>query len=151
MTNEAIKKFYRDGKWLLSNGEFKNFEEDYDTTYTSSLSLMVENLLTLRSLNELIYEKFAFQTLQVHSYQLMRQPISRPTLADAAIRYLQDDIIIKSSKKYLQPLINEEFDYPYTLLKVTKDLQYEICNSNSCFASVKSLEELKTKLKQAMN
>ena len=151
MTNEAIKKYYRDGKWLLSNGEFKNFEEDYDTTYTSSLSLMVENLLTLRSLNEPIYEKFAFQTLQVHSYQLMRQPISRPTLADAAIRYLQDDIIIKSSEENLQPLINEEFEYPYILLKVTKDDKYEICNSHSCFASEKSLEDLKAKLNQIAN
>ncbi len=148
LTNEAIKRYYRDGKWLLSNGEFKNFEEDYDMTYTSSLSLMVQNLLTLRSLNEAIYEKFAFQTLQVHSYQLMRQPISRPTLTDAAIRYIKDDTIIKSKEVNLKALIKEDFSYPYTLLKVTRDENFEICSNSVCFATVTTLKELKERIEK---
>ena len=143
LSNKAIKKYYRDGMWLVSDGEFKDFEKDFDTTYPSSVSIMVENLLTLRSLNEAIYEKFAFQTLQVHSYNLMRQAISRPKLADCAIRYLKDDIIIKSNIKNLEPLISESFSYPYTLLKVTKSEQYEICNNRACFAVAKDLDELK--------
>lgn len=91
LTNEAIRKYYRDGKWLISDGEFQSFELDVDNSYSSALALMVQNLLTLRSLSKSIYEKFAFQTLQVHSYDLMRQAISRPTLADAAIRYLKPE------------------------------------------------------------
>ncbi len=91
LTNEAIRKYYRDGKWLISDGEFKRFEVDVDNSYSSALALMVQNLLTLRSFSKSIYEKFAFQTLQVHSYDLMRQAISRPTLADAAIRYLKPE------------------------------------------------------------
>ena len=146
LANEAIKRFYRNGRWLISDGEFKNFDNDYDSTYVSSVSLMVQNLLTLRSLSENIYEKFAFQTLQVHSYNLMRQAISRPTLVDAAIRYIKDDKIIKSKLENLKLLVNETYNYPYIYLKPTDDENYELCNNRSCYASLKSQEELKRML-----
>ncbi len=143
LANEAIKRFYRDGRWLISDGEFKNFDNDYDSAYTSSVSLMVQNLLTLRSLSDKIYEKFAFHTLQVHSYNLMRQAISRPTLVDAAIRYIKEDKIIKSKLENLKPLVNVTYKYPYIYLKLTDDENYELCNNSSCFASLMSSKELK--------
>ena len=142
LTNEAIKRFYKDGKWLISDGEFKNFEQDYDSSYTSSVSLMAHNLLTIRSLVELVYEKFAFKTLEVNSYNLMRQPISRPTLTDAAIRYIKDDVIIKAKEELLKELIGVDFKYPYTLLKVTLDEDYQVCTNKACFATAKSKEEI---------
>ena len=142
LANEAVRRFYKDGKWQISDGEFKNFEQDYDSTYTSSVSLMANNLLTLRSLVEPIYEKFAFKTLEVNSYNLMRQPISRPTLTNAAIRYIKDDVIIKAKEELLKELIGVDFKYPYTLLKVTLDANYQVCTNKSCFATAKSKEEL---------
>ena len=142
LTNEAIKRFYKDGKWLISDGEFKNFEQDYDSSYTSSVSLMAQNLLTIRSLVEPVYEKFAFKTLEVNSYNLMRQPISRPTLTDAAIRYIKDDVIIKAKEELLKELIGFNFKYPYTLLKVSLDENYQVCTNKACFATAKSKEEL---------
>jgi len=147
LANEAIRKFYKDGMWQISDKEFKNFEEDFDTSYTSSVSLMVHNLLTLRSLVEPIYEKFVFKTLEVNSYNLMRQPISRPTLANATIRYLKDDIVIKSKEDNLKKIVSKELKYPYVLLKTTLDEQFNICNNSSCFARVKELDELKSIVK----
>jgi len=143
LTNEAVKRFYKNGRWQVGDGEFTNFVEDYDTSFTSSLALMVQNLLTMRSLVEPIYEKFAFQTLQVCSYNLMRQPISRPTLTDSAIRYIKDDNIIKSSLKNLEKIKSWEFNYPYIWLKVTNSQDIEICSNKACFASFKSVDELK--------
>jgi len=142
LANEVIKKFYKDGKWQIGDGEFKNFEQDYDSTYTSSVSLMAQNLLTLRSLVEPIYEKFAFKTLEVNSYNLMRQPISRPTLTDAAIRYIKDDVIIKANEELLKELIGINFKYPYTLLKVTLDKNYQVCTNKACFATAKDKQTL---------
>ncbi len=142
LLNEAIKKFYDNGRWRVGDSEFKNFVDDFDSSYPSSLSIMVENLLTLRSLTDNSYEKFAYMTLQVNSYQLMRQAISRPTLTNCAIRYIKDDIIIKSKIKNLKELLDIDFKYPYTLLKPTLDEKFEICNNKACFASVESAKEV---------
>ncbi len=141
ITNEAIKRFYLNGRWKVGNGEFKDFLDDYDISYPSPLSIMVKNLLTLRSLVENIYEKFAFMTLQVESYDLMRQPISRPTLTNQAIRYLRDDNIIKSDINILQKISKKYINYPYTLFKPTTSNSIEICNNKACFARFNSIDE----------
>ncbi len=144
LTNAAIKNFYSEGFWRVGGKEFKNFANDYDASYPSSVSIMVQNLLTLRSLAEPVYEKFAFKTLEVNSYNIMRQPISRPTITDAAIRYIKDDIIIKSNSLNLKDL---QFDYPYVGLKVTNSNDFQICNNKACFATAKTGQELKEILK----
>ena len=142
LTNEAIKKFYKNGLWQIGNSEFKNFEEDTDSSYPSSVAIMVKNLLTLRSLVEPIYEKFAFKTLEVNSYNIMRQPISRPTITNEAIRYIKDDIIIKSKTTNLKELIKLNFKYPYTLLKPTLEDEFEVCSNKACFAKYKDKDSL---------
>jgi uncharacterized protein YyaL (SSP411 family) len=141
--NEAIKKFYKNGLWIVGNLDFKDFSQDSDASTPSAIAIMVENLLNLRSLAEPIYEKFAFKTLEVNSYNLMRQPISRPTLTNQAIRYIKDDVIIKSNEQNLKNLINFNFKYPYTLLKPLNAESFELCTNKACFASFKSLNELK--------
>ena len=146
LANEAIRRYYKRGRWLIGDGEFQNFDQDFDTTYTSSVSLMVENLLTLRSLVELSYDKFIDQSLQVFSYNLMRQPISRPTMTNTALRYIKDDTIIKSSQQNLKELVNYNFRYPYTLLKVVKSESFEACSNRACFASAQTAQELLLKI-----
>ena len=143
LANEAVRRYFKDGLWLVSDGEFKNYVEDTDASTPSSVAIMVQNLLTLRSLVEPIYEKFAFSTLEVNSYNLMRQAISRPTLTDVAIRYIKDDNIIKSKEDNLKELIGFNFKYPYTLLKLTLDENIEVCSNRACFANFKSVDELK--------
>ena len=142
LTNEAIKLFYKNGRWQIGNLDYKSFVDDFDSSYPSPLSIMVENLLTIRSLSEPIYEKFAFQTLQVQSYNLMRQPISRPKLANEAIRYLKDDKIIKSNIDNLKLLQKREFEYPFILFKPTNTQTIEVCDNKSCFASFNSVDEV---------
>jgi len=144
--NETIKKFYKNGFWVVGNLDFKDFEKDSDVSIPSAVAIMVENLLNLRSLSDLIYEKFAFKTLEVNSYNLMRQPISRPTLTNKAIRYIKDDIIIKSSEQNLKNLINFNFKYPYTLLKPANLENFEVCTNKACFATFKSLNDLKEQI-----
>ncbi len=146
LTNEALKRFYDIGRWKIGDGDFQNYVEFTDSTYPSSASIMVQNLLSIRSLVDNIYEKFAFNSLQVASYNLMRQPISHPTLANEAIRYLKDDVIIKSLKENLEELVRFNFKYPYTLLKVGSNETIEVCNNKACFASYKTTKELKKDL-----
>ncbi len=146
IANEAIKRFFKDGRWIIGDSEFKDYDDDYDTSYPSSISIMVDNLLTLRSLSEPIYEKFIFNTMQVHSYNLMRQPISRPTLTNCAIRYLRDDKVVKSNEGNLKEIVDLEFKYPYTFLKVTNDSNYLLCDNSSCYEKFDKKDDLTSSL-----
>ena len=143
LANEAIKLFYRNGLWLVGGDEFENFEQDSDASTPSSVAIMCNNLLTLRSLVEGVYEKFAFSTLEINSYNIMRQPISRPTITNAAIRYIKDDTIIKTKEENLKEILGFNFKYPYTFLKLTNNDSIELCTNRVCFASYRSVIELK--------
>ncbi|NPA28361.1 MAG: thioredoxin domain-containing protein [Epsilonproteobacteria bacterium] len=146
LANEAIKRFYKGGFWSIGGDEFNSFEADTDASIPSAVAIMTHNLLTLRSLVESIYEKFAFFTIEVNSYNIMRQPISRPTLTDATIRYIKDDNIIKANKEILKELIGYNFKYPYTLLKVTNSFEIELCTNRGCFGKFRDIEELKREI-----
>ncbi len=89
LINEAIKRFYKGGRWIISDGEFRDFVDDRDSSYPSAIAIVLEALLHLRDLKDTIYEKFIFKTLEVSSYELMRQPLPRAKLAEVAIEYLQ--------------------------------------------------------------
>ena len=91
------------------------------------------------------YKKIVYRTLEVESYEVARQPLSRPKLTSAVFRYFKDDIIVKSTKNNLLSHIYDEklSSYPYTLLRNTLDEKFLICNSNSCFGEEKSFEEIK--------
>jgi hypothetical protein len=73
----------------------------------------------------------------------MRQPISRPSLANEAIRYIKDDIIIKSNENNLKELIGFNFKYLYTLLKLTNSKNIELCTNRACFANYTNITEAK--------
>ncbi len=143
IANEAIRVFYKQGRWQVGSSKFRDFEEDIDIIYSSPLSLMVKNLLILDALVEPVYEKFAFMTLQVNSYNLMRQPISRPTLTNYALAYLKKFKVIKANLNTLKKVRLLEFNNPYILLKPTLNNFIEVCDSQSCFTKVDTIEELK--------
>jgi len=144
IVNEAIKQFYAGGKWRISNGEFKDFAEDTDTSYPSSVAVMVSVILTIRSLADSVYEKFAIKTLEVHSYDLMRQPISRPLLAMSAIRHIKDDVIVKGEIDKIKPIIRylDNCSYPWIYPKPTLEKSIEVCSNRACFMSAKSIDEV---------
>jgi uncharacterized protein YyaL (SSP411 family) len=93
LTNEAIKRFYRGGKWSIGDGEFRDFVDDRDISYPSEVGVMLDLILSMSNLEDIIYKKFAYKTIQAHSYDLMRQPLARAYLSLMTIRYLKDDKI----------------------------------------------------------
>ncbi len=143
--NNAIEQFYAYGKWNFSKGEFETTEDIYDSSYPSSVATILSLLLSISSLVEGHYKKFVFKTLEINSYSLMRQPLSSPKLSKMVLRYLKDDIILKSNEKILEKLIEEKdsLGYPYLLLKNTFDENMLLCNSHSCFAHTDNFKNLK--------
>jgi len=150
--NKALEEFYNKGEWNFSSGEFVTKAETSDNTYTSSVSIMVDVLLSLGTLLEdEKYTHFAFKTLEYNSYELGRKPIYSPYMLVQMLRYLKGDRVIKSNEE------NFKFNsyglvglkYPFIQFKLTGDEKFLLCGEKSCFAAtedVNSLNELIKKL-----
>ena len=94
-TNEALAKFYKNGVWKFSSGEFETKADIADNTYTSSVGIMVEVLISLGTiLEDEKYSRFAFKTLEYNSYELGRKPIHYPFMLAQTLRYLRGDRLV---------------------------------------------------------
>jgi hypothetical protein len=111
---------------------------------------MLSVLYSISSLVDIVYKKFVFKTLEIYSYDVMRQPISTPKMTRMVIRYLKDDIIIKAKEKKLKDHITDvdTLPYPFTLIKGDTNDGYMICNSNSCFGDEKDFDGVKKVLEK---
>ena len=143
--NKALEDFYNHGQWLFSNDEFQTVAEVTDNTYTSSVSVMVEVLLTLGSLlNDEKYKHFAYKTLEYNSYELARKPIYYPYLFQQMLRDIKGDKIIKSTLHNLEvnSLKLASIKYPFIQLRIDDEDTFTICSNECCFANTKDVNEL---------
>ncbi len=79
--NEAIRRYFNHGVWRYNIGELSTMATSSDIDRPSEIATMT---ILLNSASKLInpeYEKFAKRTIELNSYQLMRQPISMPELS----------------------------------------------------------------------
>ncbi len=143
--NQALEKFYDKGVWSFSVGEFTTKAETSDNTYTSSVSIMIDVLLTLSSLLEdEKYAHFAFKTMEYNSYELGRKPIFSPYMLTQALRYVKGARIIKASLVNLQNNACKlsKIEYPFIQLKVSDESGFMVCGDTSCFANTTDINEL---------
>ncbi len=150
LANSAIEKFYKNGMWKFSRGEFETDAEIFDSSYPSSLATMVGGLHAISSLIDPVYKKFVFKSLEIHSYDLMRQPVSTPKLSKMVIRYLLDDIVIKAKEKPLLAHIadKDSLPYPFVLFKADTNEGYMLCNTSACFGHEKDLAGVRSLLEE---
>ncbi len=151
--NLALAEFYENGVWYFSQDDFQTKTETYDATYTSSVSIMIDNLLTLASLlGDEKYRTFAFKTLEYNSYDLSRKPIYYPYMFDMMMRYLKEDRIIKSSAMKLKQNLGElaHIRYPYTLLKAEEQEAFLICGIMSCFSNVNDVKMISAEVEKTL-
>ena len=146
LTNDTLVEFWNEGKWYFSKGEFKSEADFSDATYPSSAAMMVRNMLSLGSIFDEKYRKFSFITLEFYSEKIYKFLPYTALFVEDIIRFLKDDIIIKSKRENLGECIGRiDFISPFTFLKDENIEDIMICSSNSCFASVKNCNEaLKT-------
>ncbi|EIF50906.1 thioredoxin domain-containing protein [Sulfurovum sp. AR] len=142
LTNSAIEKYFVQGKWKFSRGEFETNADIYDSSYPSSVATMLSVLYSISSLVDVVYKKFVFKTLEIYSYDIMRQPISTPRMSRMVVRYLKDDVIIKAKEDVLKTHIKELdiLPHPFSLLKNDTNDGFMLCNSNSCFGHEKDFK-----------
>ncbi len=143
--NRALEEFYNKGEWNFSNGEVVTKAETSDNTYTSSVSIMVDVLLSLGTLLEdEKYTHFAFKTLEYNSYELGRKPIYSPYMLVQMLRYLKGDRVIKSNEENFK--FNSYrlagLEYPFIQFKLTGDEKFLLCGDKSCFATTEDVSKL---------
>jgi uncharacterized protein YyaL (SSP411 family) len=142
LANAAIEKYFEKGKWKFSRGEFETEADIYDTSYPSSVATMVSALYSISSLVDTVYKKFVFKTLEMHSYDVMRQPLSTPRMSHMVVRYLLDDVVIKGDEEKLKADLEklDALPHPFSLYKNDTNDGYMICNSHSCFGHEKDMD-----------
>mgnify|MGYP000032312274 CR=1 FL=1 len=143
--NKALEEFYEKGVWNFSAGEFITQAEISDNTYTSSVSIILDALLSIGTLLEdEKYTHFAFKTLEYNSYELGRKPIYSPFMLTQVLRHLKGDRVIKTSLENINisSLTLAKIDYPFILLKSSEEDEYMVCGEKSCFAQTKNAKEV---------
>ncbi|HEO99379.1 MAG: thioredoxin domain-containing protein [Campylobacterales bacterium] len=150
LANNAIERYYNNGQWKFSRGEFETRADIYDSSYPSAMAVMLNVLHSLSSLVDIVYKKFVFKTLELHSYDLMRQPISSPLMSATVVRYLKDDIIVKATEEKLvqNSARVDDIAYPFTYFKNDTNDGFMICNSSSCFGHEKEFDAVLKYLNQ---
>jgi uncharacterized protein YyaL (SSP411 family) len=150
LANNAIEKYFDKGKWKFSRGEFETNADIYDSSYPSSVATMISALYSISSLVDSVYKKFVFKTLEIYSYDVMRQPLSTPRMSKMLIRYVKDDIVIKATENKLKPYIKDmdTLPHPYSLFKGDINDGYMLCNSHACFGHEKDFAAVVTILEK---
>jgi len=151
--NKALEEFYNKGVWNFSSGEFAVKAEITDTTYTSSVSIMLDNLMTLATLLEdEKYKHFAFKTMEYNSYELGRRPIYYPYMLIQALRYVKGDRVIKTSEQNIYNYAYElaKIKYPFTLLKRSESDDFMVCGDKSCFANTEDTDQINQLIEQSL-
>jgi len=141
--NIALENFYDKGQWNFSIGEFTTKAETSDNTYTSSVSIIIDVLLSLTTLLEdEKYAHFAFKTMEYNSYEIGRKPIYFPYMLTQVFRYLKGDRVIKSNIDNLRTssLQLASLEYPFVSLKASEDESFMICGDKSCFANTANID-----------
>jgi uncharacterized protein YyaL (SSP411 family) len=88
----AIRKFYNNGFWIISDGDFGDPVSFLDTNVPSPAAAMTMVLGRLGVETDRAYMPFVHRTFMVASYNLMRQPVSMSSMTQAALLYAEQEI-----------------------------------------------------------
>jgi uncharacterized protein YyaL (SSP411 family) len=96
LLNRAIERFYEYGRWRFSISDIEVYDDIYDLSYPSSISTILYLIEKISPLIEGDYRDILFKTLEMHSYNLMRQPLSSPKMTKVLLLYLEHGIILEN-------------------------------------------------------
>jgi len=153
LTEEAVKKFYSNRHWYLSDDSIRAEADFDDRYYTSALSVMLDNLVRMTTLTEsLKYNAIVKETLANLGGVLNSNPAFASRLVHTFLRLEKGDIIIHASKEKLriaQPKL-DTMKYPFLLSAVEESDEYLACKTTMCFAHDKNITKLIEKINKAI-
>jgi uncharacterized protein YyaL (SSP411 family) len=149
--NRALERYYDRGRWFFSQGEFVTDADASDSSYPGAVGVMIDLLLSLGSLLEEKYRRFAFKSIEYYSAKLAKTPIYFPYLFNQALRHAKEDRIVKASPEHLETFPRDTIAYPFMLAKAEPGTEgYLVCGTQSCFATTERAEELDTLVRNSL-
>ena len=151
LTHEAIKKFYIDATWYLSDDDFKTPAEIDDNSYKSHLANMIANLYTLAVLtDDQELQDLANHSLEGISFTLSRYPSAYPWALRTYMLKTYGAVVIKSQET---DKAKEVFagSYPFLNYKAWRETNHQACKIDVCFAYDKDMKTLKKKVQEGLN
>ena len=143
IANEALQAFYRNGRWIFSNGEFVTDDDPTDSSYPSATGIMANVLVSLGYLVDEKYLQFAFKTIEYASMTIARYPAFCGSFIKAAMRYYGDSFILKGPKELLARVQKADRPYPYILRKEETVEKMMLCTNRACYAEFDDPSALK--------
>ena len=142
-SEQARKRFYIDGRWLLGAGEPRSYADISDSYYRSALSVQINNLISLAVLESSFKdEALARESLRAFGALINGSPDDYPEALRAYLRLEKGVVVVKSSRENLLKNISkiERIDYPFLLKSAAGTDIWQACDFKSCFAYSKNLD-----------
>jgi len=151
LAQEAIKKFYDQGSWNLSDDAYKTKAGLYDSAYASAASIMTRALFKLSLLtDDLKLHEVASKSVKQNPRLMRGYPDGIASAFDAFVGYKKEYKVLKSTKAAL--LKNRQtIESHYTPYLLTRAISLEQtlwlgCTMRMCFATDKVLEKVLEKI-----
>ena len=154
LINKAMRKFYKNKIWYLSDDKLRIKAGMNDKYYTSAVANMAQNLIKLASLKASFkYEKIAISTLESLNSKIEKSQSNTPSSAIAFLMQSIDVVTLKNNKETLKrdALKIKDIKHPYVLTKKDKTDKYLACTMRSCFAIEDNFESLKSSVEKQLN
>jgi len=151
LTQQSIKKFYKDGVWYLDDSDFKAESQYEDKYYTTALARHFHNLLSVSYLNyDLKLLADTKRYLKDERQKILNNLGKSPEALMALIRVEDDNIVLKANRKMLLDSHKQidKIQYPFLLKKSEKADIYLLCDENTCFFYDKNLTKVIEKIKK---
>jgi uncharacterized protein YyaL (SSP411 family) len=87
--NQAIEKFYERGRWKFANSDILVYDDIYDLLYPSAMATLLLMAQRVSFIIDNDYTQIIFKSLEMHSYSLMRQPLSSPKMSKVLLKHLK--------------------------------------------------------------
>jgi uncharacterized protein len=143
LVNRALVKFYENGKWYFSKGEFVSVDDASDSSYPAASAMITQVMISLGALVDEKYREFAYKAIEFNSIQTMQYPSFNGAFTKACMRFLKEDMVIKGKRELLEPNLAalNQLDFPYILPKEESIEGLQLCSAQSCFATFETFSE----------
>ncbi len=145
LTDEAMRKFYIDNVWYLSDSDFKSIAPLEDSSYRSAQVVMIKDIYTLALLkgDMNLYEK-ADNMLSHVANKIKNHPSAYPEAIKLVIISKKAQIDLKGPKSRMSDLrkIKKDVNYPYMYIVEENQDLLQACTAKQCFAFSKDADEL---------
>ena len=141
----AIRKFYKNGVWEMSDEGFSLDAKFDDSSYRSAAVVMVDDLIDLSMYEENIkLFNFAKESFSSSFEAIKKNPQYYPYAINVYAKILLSPIIIKSSRDNLISKKDkiDAIKYPYILRKVSEDKKFIVCKYDRCFGVEDDIDKL---------